>query len=108
MDVATRQVSRYVSSSQYLYGLDWSPNGDRIAFTDTPNDEPDGNAELYVLDLENEEVVRLTRDENYDHMPVWLPSGTAIMFTSYASGREEIYTLDLESNVVTGFPSGLE
>ncbi|MDH4109611.1 MAG: hypothetical protein OEW35_14985 [Gammaproteobacteria bacterium] len=108
MNLATKKVSRLVSSSQNVYGLDWSPDGNRIAFTDTPNDDPDGNAELYLLDLLTGQTHRLTNDENYDHMPVWLPDGSAILFTSYASGREEIYLLDLESSRVRTFPSGLE
>ncbi|MFQ5549563.1 MAG: hypothetical protein ACE5FV_14840 [Woeseia sp.] len=108
MSLETGDVSRHVSSTQNLYGLDWSPDGTRIAFTDTPNDNPEANAELYVLDLSDAEVQRLTNDENYDHMPVWLPQGSGIMFSSYASGREEIYILDLEDREVRKFPSGLK
>lgn len=108
MDMATRNVSRHVSSTQNLYGLDWNPDGTRIAFTDTPNDNPDGNAELYLLDLTVTEVQRLTVDDNYDHMPVWLPGRNEIMFSSYSSGREEIYILDLGDMNVRKFPSGLQ
>jgi Tol biopolymer transport system component len=108
MELATGEISRHVTSTQNLYGLDWSPDGRRIAYTDTPNDNPDGNAELYILDVANTEVLQLTDDDNYDHMPVWLPDGNSIMFSSYASGREEIYILDLEDGGVRKFPSGLQ
>lgn len=107
MDLTTGEVQRHVTSTEYLYGLDWSPDGTQIAYTDTPNDNPDGNAELYVLDVAEAKVRRLTDDENYDHMPVWLPGGQEIMFSSYASGREEIYILALEDGGVRKFPSGL-
>jgi Tol biopolymer transport system component len=108
MDLTTGVVTRHVSSTQYLYGLDWSPDGTRIAFTDTPNDNPDGNAELYFFDLTDGEVVRLTNDEHYDHMPVWFPDGDTIIFSSYASGREEIYIFDLKEMKASKFPSGLQ
>lgn len=108
MDLSTMNVLRHVSSTQNLYGLDWSPDGTRIAFTDTPNDNPDGNAELYVLDLTDTEVLRLTNDDNYDHMPVWFPARNEIMFSSYSSGREEIYILNLEDTNVRKFPTGLQ
>jgi TolB protein len=108
MDLSTMNVLRHVTSTQNLYGLDWSPDGTRIAFTDTPNDNPDGNAELYVLDLTDTEVLRLTNDDNYDHMPVWFPARNEIMFSSYSSGREEIYILNLEDTNVRKFPTGLK
>lgn len=108
MDLETGVITRHVSSTQYLYGLDWSPDGAKIAYTDTPNDNPDDNAELYILDMASGTVERLTRDEHYDHMPVWLPGGKRIMFTSYRSGREEIYILDLASGGVEAFDTGLE
>lgn len=108
MDLENGGTALLVTSSQYLYGLSWSPDGTKIAYTDTPNDNPDGNAELYVLDLASETVERLTHDDHYDHMPVWLPDGKRIMFTSYRSGREEIYLLNLASDEVEVFDTGLE
>lgn len=112
MELATGEARRYVSSTERLYGLDWSPDGTRIAYTDTPNDtpndNPDGNAELYLLDVSAGKNRRLTHNDDYDHMPVWLPDGNALMFSSYASGREQIYVLDLESGDVRPFPSGIE
>jgi len=108
MELATGHVRRYVSSTERLYGLDWSPDGTRIVYTDTPNDKPDGNAELFLLDVSDGKVRQLTDNEDYDHMPVWLPGGKELMFSSYASGKEEIYVLGLDSGKVRRFPSGLE
>lgn len=107
MDVRSRVITRHVTSTQYLYGLDWSPDGTKVAYTDTPNDNPDGNAEIYVLDLVTGMTKQLTFNEDYDHMPVWLPDGSGIMFTSYSSGTEDIYILDLESGEVEYFDTGL-
>lgn len=108
MDLVSGEIKRYVTSTEYLYGLDWSPDGSKIVYTDTPNDNPDGNAELYMLDLASGETIRLTENEDYDHMPVWLPDGSGVMFSSYRSGREEIYILDLETMETKPFPTGLK
>ncbi len=106
MDLESGEIARLVTSTQYLYGLDWSPDGTKIAYTDTPNDNPDGNAEIYLFDLANGVSRQLTTNEDYDHMPVWLPDGSGIMFSSYRSGTEKIYILDLESGEVKDFPTG--
>lgn len=106
MDLSNGEVSRLVESTQYLYGLSWNPDGTRIAYTDTPNDNPDGNAELYTVEIASGVVTQLTHNEDYDHMPVWF-SGTEIMYSSYASGREEIYIFDLSNGKTSNFDTGL-
>lgn len=108
MDLESGEIERKVTSTQYLYGLDWSPDGTRIVYTDTPNDNPDGNAEIYMFDLGSGTTTQLTTNEDYDHMPVWLPDGSGIMFTSYRSGTEKVYILDLESGEVVYFDTGLK
>ena len=106
MELATGQVRRYVSSTGRLYGLDWSPDGTRIVYADTPKDKPDGNAELYLLDVADGRVRQLTDNDDYDHMPVRLPGGNEPMFSSYASGREEIYVLGLGAAMSGGLLRG--
>ena len=108
MDLESGEITRQVTSTEYLYGLDWSPDGTGIVYTDTPNENPDGNAEIYLLDLAAGEVRQLTTNEDYDHMPVWLPDGSGILFSSYRSGTEELYVLDLNSRETKLFPTGLE
>ncbi len=107
MDLKTGEIMRMVESTQYLYGLDWSPDGTRIAYTDTPNDQPDGNAELYVIDFPTGDTRQLTTNDDYDHMPVWLPDGSGVLFSSYRSGTEELYVLDLATMEVDPFLTGL-
>jgi len=56
----------------------WAPDGKRIAFTSLR----DGNREIYVLNLEGQQLSRLTntgRDEE-DSQPAWSPDGTKIVF----------------------------
>lgn len=108
MDLKSGTITRQASSTQYLYALSWSPDGMKIVFADTPNDKPDGNAELFVLDVKTGSLEQVTHNDDYDHMPVWLPDGSGIMFTSYRSGREEIYILNLKTGETKSFRTGLE
>jgi Tol biopolymer transport system component len=59
----------------------WSPDGTRIAFTTR-----DGNSdEIYVMDADGSNPVRLTTSASNDMSPDWSPDGTGIV---YASGGD--------------------
>ena len=56
----------------------WSPDGRSIAFSGTVG----GISDLYVLDLESNQVRQLTDDKFGDFMPDWSPDGRTIAFMS--------------------------
>ena len=63
----------------------------QIAFTSTR----DGNPEIYVMDADGENQIRLTRHPEEDKMPSWSPDGKKIAFVSMrSSGRNQIYVMD--------------
>jgi eukaryotic-like serine/threonine-protein kinase len=63
----------------------WSPDGTRIAFTSLR----DGSPQIYVLNLDNNLVLRLTgtsgdsRLPDWSMQPAWSPSGTQIVYTGH-------------------------
>ncbi len=64
----------------------WSPDGRNVAFTGHQN----GFTDLYTIDLDTEQVSRLTSDPFADLHPAWSPDGRYIAFTT------DRYTTDLE------------
>jgi len=64
-----------------------SPDGKRIATVITA----DGNADIWVHDLERDTQTRLTFDEARDLYPVWSPDGRYVYFTSSRGGKWGIY-----------------
>lgn len=61
----------------------WSPDGRRIAFTSLR----DGSPQIYVLDLGDNSVIRLTEPSSeiaWSSQPAWSPDGTQIIYTSYS------------------------
>jgi hypothetical protein len=56
----------------------WSPDGRYIAFSGTDG----GLSDLFLYDLEAEDVVRLTDDRYGDLQPSWSPDGRTLAFTS--------------------------
>jgi len=88
--------------------LSWSPDGRQIIFTSDRDSEkttgPSSFSNLYILNLETEEVFRLTdgpRDENI--YPSWSPDGSEIVFVSNQSfGRWwEIYRIGVDGSTLT-------
>jgi Tol biopolymer transport system component len=74
-------------------GPRWSPNGDRIVF----HSDMDGNYEIYTMDVDGENVQRLTHTDEDDYWPDWSPDGSMIVFESYRDGNGEIYTMNADS-----------
>lgn len=63
----------------------------QIAFTSTR----DGNPEIYVMDADGENQIRLTRHPEEDKMPSWSPDGKKITFVSMRNGgRNQIHVMD--------------
>ena len=98
--LATDQRGIVHTSEGRIYGLSWSPAGTMIAYTDSPGGSED-DAEVFLVTPGTSIVTQLTDDPAWDHMPVWHPDGRMLLFTSYRSGEERIYSLDPASHHVT-------
>jgi len=60
------------------------PNGNKLAFASNRT----GNWDLYVLDLNNGELTRLTDTPEYDASPTWSPDGQWLAYESYVEGGQ--------------------
>ena len=67
----------------------WSPDGRRLAFDSTR----DGNTEIYVVDADGSNSVRLTTSPAKDWAAAWSPDGTEIAFTSDRTGLAQIWVM---------------
>jgi TolB protein len=77
----------------------WSPDGRRIAFKSNRG----GSYNLYVMDADGGNVVRLTDHAGNDHDPAWLPDGESLVFASDRDrgiGRSDLYRLRLADRSV--------
>ncbi|MEZ4668796.1 MAG: DPP IV N-terminal domain-containing protein [Anaerolineae bacterium] len=87
-----RQLEHRLSSFPVLECcLAWSPDGQRLAFVSKPIGA--GNANIYVLDFANSQLLQLTTSSRGDWMPNWSPDGQHIAFISYRDGNAELYTM---------------
>lgn len=66
------------------------PTHPRIVF----NSLRDGNAEIYTMDTDGREQIRLTQHPDADFQPVWSPTGAQILFVSKRDGVRDLYLMD--------------
>jgi TolB protein len=73
----------------------YSPDGKKLAITLSGSN---GNLDIYLLELVNGKLTRLTDDPGIDTEAVFTPDGTGVYFTSDRSGNPQIYRLTLGSS----------
>ena len=78
----------------------WSPDGAKIAFASNR----DGNYEIYVMDADGSNPIRLTTTQESDTNPAWAPDGRRIAFQSKRDGDWEVYATNADAS---GEPSNL-
>jgi Tol biopolymer transport system component len=69
----------------------WSPDGTRLAFAS----KRDGNWEIYVMDRDGGNLVRLTDHPADDTNPAWSPDGGRIAFESTRAGYTDLYVMSV-------------
>jgi len=97
-----------------IYTPTWSPDGRYIAFSALTG----GMSDLFMYDLEEEQLLRLTNDVFGDLQPAWSPDGSQIAFatdrfstgvSSLMYGEFRLALLDpstMAIRPVAGFPQG--
>jgi TolB protein len=67
---------------------------ERIVFVSTR----DGNAEIYVMNVDGSGQTRLTYHESDDVEASWSPDGKQIVFVSARDGRRHLYTMNADGS----------
>jgi len=68
------------------------PFAGKLVFTSTR----DGNAEIYVINADGTNLLRLTNNKATDDEPVLSPDGSKVVFVSDRDGNSEIYLADAD------------
>ena len=79
------------------YAPVWSPDGRRLAFTQS---DKRGNSDIIVLDMQTGRVRKLTDGGFINTEPSWNPAGTQIAFTSDREGGPQVYLMEADGSNV--------
>jgi TolB protein len=74
----------------YVIDPAWSPNGQLLAFSWR---RPNGNYDLYVMEIVTRQLVELTRDVGRNERPSWASDGRHLVFESTRTGTRQIWSM---------------
>jgi TolB protein len=74
----------------YVIDPAWSPNGQLLAFSWR---RPNGNYDIYIMEIATHQLVELTRDAGRNERPSWAPDGRHIVFESTRTGTRQIWSM---------------
>lgn len=74
----------------YVIDPSWSPNGQLLGFSWR---RPNGNYDIYVMEIVSHQLVELTRDAGRNERPSWAPDGRHLVFESTRTGTRQIWSM---------------
>ena len=88
-----------------------SPDGSKVAFARTRTQDDSllfDDPEIYVMDSDGTNAMRVTNNQTTDFNPVFSPDGSKLAFTSEREGNSEIYVMDSDGTDQTRLTSSPE
>jgi hypothetical protein len=80
----------------------FSPDGRSIAFAGLRG----GIGDIFLVDLETQEIQNLTNDDFFDYGPAYAPNGAFLVYNARISGNQKLFRLDLDSKKKTQLTFG--
>jgi dipeptidyl aminopeptidase/acylaminoacyl peptidase len=101
VDVASGRVQQLTTGNHYDHSIDWSPNGEELAFVSNrePNEDQFFNYDLFTLKLADNAIRRLTATENAEYRPRWSPDGRTIVYQATKRGLTDLETTMEDTHV---------
>lgn len=89
LDLDTAEVRELppIDRLSQVYTPRWNPDGNRVAFSGFVEG---GYRDIYVYDIEADDLKRVTADRHIDMSPSWSPDGRYLLF---GSDRDDVYNI---------------
>ncbi|PYR77066.1 MAG: hypothetical protein DMF87_16880 [Acidobacteria bacterium] len=81
---------------------DFSPDGKKVVFAGLQG----AIGDLFILDLETQQVTNITKDSFADSGPTWSPDGKFIVYVARVSGNEKLFKIDPATGTKTQLTFG--
>jgi len=94
VDLASSQVQQLTDGIHYEHSIDWSPNGEEIAFVSNreSNEDQFFNYDIFALRVSDRTIRRLTATENAEYKPRWSPDGKRLVYQATKRGLTDLET----------------
>ena len=101
VDVASGQSRQLTNGTHYEHSIEWSPDGQQIAFVSNrePNEDQFFNYDLLTLSPTTGEMTRLTATESAEYRPHWSPDGKTIVYEATKRGLTDLETTMEDTHV---------
>jgi Tol biopolymer transport system component len=76
----------------------WSPDSQKITYTSSAIDD---NDEIYIIDADGSNQLRLTNNKKYDWFSSWSPNGRSIAYDSEQFGGQELMLMNIDGSART-------
>lgn len=101
VDAAGGPVRALTAGNHYEHSIEWSPNGEEIAFVSNrePNEDQFFNYDLFALRVSDQTIRRITATENIEYNPHWSPDGKTIVYQGCKRGLTDLETTMEDTHV---------
>jgi Tol biopolymer transport system component len=108
VDLNTKKVRQLTDGVYYEHSIDWSPNGEELAFVSNREPKPDEffNNDLFALRVADGSIRRLTATESAEYQPRWSPDGKTIAYQATRRGLTDLETTMEDTHIWTISASG--
>jgi dipeptidyl aminopeptidase/acylaminoacyl peptidase len=100
-DLASGQVQQLTDGTHYEHSIDWSPNGEEIAFVSNRelNEDQFFNYDIFAVKVSDRTIRRLTATENAEYKPRWSPDGKSLVYQATKRGLTDLETTMEDTHV---------
>ncbi|MBG7609433.1 MAG: serine/threonine-protein kinase [Anaerolineae bacterium] len=95
IDVDGSDATELPTSSGGDFDPAWSPDGRLIAFTSL---QANGRAQIYVVQLATQKIIRLSEEYNIDINPSWSADSSQLLFITTRNGPYQIWTMNRDGS----------
>ena len=109
LDLATGRVRLIYSTNNEIFtsSLSLNKQGERILFAQKIDGSSDESSEIFSINVDGQDLNRLTENIFWDLYPIWSPDGTRIAFLSKRNFDLDIYVMNADgSNQQMFYDSG--